>query len=498
MYASSSTSSDNLTPNWTRFSSSSNSQSTTTSATTTQPWEKVTSSSSICQNNAKSNSSTNNSINCSSMSKEYPVAPALKVKCNCYELTDRMFHTHNNISSSSSDHSYRNFNNTTSSGRCACLTNPNNYIKTTNLFHTHDNNKILYPDKTINNLPSSSRIDGKHDIWQDLMLTRSSFVNKYRTAPFDYGSGFHAHHYEPYWNFSSMPEIPATLIDDEFMVDAGIRIPSQLQASTSQQSNSKIPNLQDIIYRKKKMNMNDTKRRLGITINPTTSSSFERNNRGRPFDFTLSKSYSLDYDDGNSCDDRSKSSTSSQNKIHYGFELSSVFVDKDRVKPLHQLKNSSVDIRNKRQPPTNTSYNGLRLTNDAISINDKSQETKLLKFKRHSSVDQPNDYGSNNPTRMSRGSGLIHHLDANHNQGMSKIPVRNSVHVSSTAIGNNGISRTAPVTRTSSPIRVELFDKLGFNKSAESYVTHHDRRHNNFRRYRSSDDEDVDKICQKF
>ncbi|XP_033325954.1 serine/threonine-protein phosphatase 4 regulatory subunit 4 isoform X5 [Megalopta genalis] len=48
---------------------------------------------------------------------------------------------------------------------------------------------------------------------------------------------------------SSMPEIPVMLSDDEFLVDAGIRIPAQFSAS---QGVSKIPHLQDSLFTKRR------------------------------------------------------------------------------------------------------------------------------------------------------------------------------------------------------------------------------------------------------
>ncbi|XP_006560925.2 serine/threonine-protein phosphatase 4 regulatory subunit 4 isoform X3 [Apis mellifera] len=50
---------------------------------------------------------------------------------------------------------------------------------------------------------------------------------------------------------SSMPEIPVMLSDDEFLVDAGIRIPVQFSQSTS-----KIPHLQDSIFGKRRTSFN--------------------------------------------------------------------------------------------------------------------------------------------------------------------------------------------------------------------------------------------------
>ncbi|XP_033325928.1 serine/threonine-protein phosphatase 4 regulatory subunit 4 isoform X2 [Megalopta genalis] len=58
-----------------------------------------------------------------------------------------------------------------------------------------------------------------------------------------------AAHYNSCWPSSSMPEIPVMLSDDEFLVDAGIRIPAQFSAS---QGVSKIPHLQDSLFTKRR------------------------------------------------------------------------------------------------------------------------------------------------------------------------------------------------------------------------------------------------------
>ena len=467
----SSTSSDSLTSNWSRFT-------TTNNPPLTQPWERATTS---CHNTTLT--STNPSYN---SSNEYS---AQKVQCSCYELADRIFRTQSLSSSSLPDQSYH-----SDSSHCSCL-NGSNYLKTTNLFHTkHENYR--FPDLAKSSMTNLR--DDKHDIWQDLMLTRSSFASKYRMPEFG-GMQFQSQ-YNPYWTFSSMPEMPVTLVDDEFMVDAGIRIPSQLASS---QSSSKIPNLQDIIYRNKKLNTTSDRLRR-------TGASFEKS---KPFDFSLTKRFSsLDYDDGDKqppstsanyspsnrepqysaqsvLDDRPKSSgISSQNRTRFGFEMApqrkpledkakrnSILLDKDRGKPLPPK--NMID-RNKRHA---TNYYAIKLPD--------SKDTKM-KFKRHSIMQVAEYNPADHRNLAGRTLRRFSTLDVNHNQGLSKIPVRN-IHISG--------SRTAPVTRTSSPIRVdsELFEKLGYSNSGDgggggSYA--HERR---LRRYRSSDQE-VDKLCQKF
>lgn len=395
-----------------------------------------------------------------------------KVKCSCYELADRLFRAQNFSSSNSSEQPYH-----SDSSHCSCL-HSSNHLKTTNLFHTKHDYKL--PDFTKSQLLTNVR-DDKHDVWQDFMSTRPSFANKYKIAEYN---GLQTH-YNPYWTFSSMPEIPVTLVDDEFLVDAGIRIPSQL---TSSQSSSKIPNLQDIIYRNKKINHTD---RLPRRSNPN----FEKS---RPHNFALLKSYSLDYDDGvklpisssssNSHDSQYTSGTNDRLKAEdiisptsrtsrFGFELA-------RRKPLDEKSKRNADMSGKDQLSSLQSKNVFEKSKHHTNSSSKpppvSKESKL-KFKRHSV--EVADYDPNDSS--GRALRRLSILDVNHNQGSSKIPVR-SIHISE--------SKTAPVTRTSSPIRVdsELFEKLSFNKS-KSFSQ--DRC---LRRFRSTDEEEIDKLCQKF
>ncbi|CAL7947775.1 unnamed protein product [Xylocopa violacea] len=86
-----------------------------------------------------------------------------------------------------------------------------------------------------------------------------------------------AAHYNSCWPCSSMPEIPVMLSDDEFLVDAGIRIPVQFSQSTS-----KIPHLQDPVF---------GKRRTSFNVNHVrpTSMNFEK---GKP-----KRNSSVEYED---------------------------------------------------------------------------------------------------------------------------------------------------------------------------------------------------------
>ncbi|XP_011493807.1 PREDICTED: serine/threonine-protein phosphatase 4 regulatory subunit 4-like [Ceratosolen solmsi marchali] len=460
----SSTSTDNLTSNWSRFTSN-NSQ-------LKPSWDRMASFS--------HNTNLTSTNPCYQSSNEYSTQ---RVQCSCYELADRIFRRQALSSDLIQQSSFSNLSD------CPYLNGSNNFKATNPLHPKHD-----YKFSNLSKPPLITNIrDDKHDIWQDLMLTRSSFDSKYSMP----NLGQFQSHYNPYWTFSSMPKIPVTLVDDEFMVDAGIRIPTQL---TSSQSASKIPNLQDIIYRNKKVSNTDRIRRCGSTYE-----------KSKPTNFGLPKRYSVDYENSGKtllmppppASSSSASSMSSstrdskycqsgvedrqgqagaglQGRARFGFETNErklledkskrggpSIVDKDRGK-LHHTK--SVAEKSKRH---STSYNS------------KLPDTKDVrpKFKRYSM--EVADYS---PTAERNTDGRVLRrlsiLDVNHNQGLSKIPVRN--------IHSSG-SRTAPGTRTSSPIRVdsELYDKPGYC-SAPAFSQ--DRR---LRRYRSSDEE-VEKLCQKF
>ncbi|XP_031840992.1 uncharacterized protein LOC116430665 isoform X2 [Nomia melanderi] len=79
---------------------------------------------------------------------------------------------------------------------------------------------------------------------------------------------------------SSMPEIPVMLSDDEFLVDAGIRIPAQFSAS---QGASKIPHLQDFFAKRRRSFNFERSRSMTMTM------SFDK---GRP-----KRNSSVEYED---------------------------------------------------------------------------------------------------------------------------------------------------------------------------------------------------------
>ncbi|XP_046747135.1 serine/threonine-protein phosphatase 4 regulatory subunit 4-like isoform X3 [Diprion similis] len=293
---------------------------------------------------------------------------------------------------------------------------------------------------------------------------------------------------------SSMPEIPVTLLDDEFLVDAGIRIPAQLSSS---QSTSKIPNLQDIIYRNRREGSIDRSHRNSVNFDKGKSkrqsaeyedcvksrvlisdpTKMKRNFDDFEEDYSLGKIPGKSDEQIPKEDLKNKRYSGSYAKTRFGYEpnqgkssdekpkRNSLYADKDKSKLLQSK--STID-KNKRYSANYTS----RLS-DVKDVKHK--------FKRHSL--EVTEY-----TPMPRADRAIRRysaLDVNHNQGISKIPLRSSI-VSG--------SRTAPATRASSPVR--LCTKSYFNKSSGSEVQTSTR--NKFFTRFSSSDEEVDKLCHKF
>ncbi|XP_053987768.1 serine/threonine-protein phosphatase 4 regulatory subunit 4-like isoform X3 [Hylaeus volcanicus] len=363
---------------------------------------------------------------------------------------------------------------------------------------------------------------------------------------------------------SSMPEIPVMLSDDEFLVDAGIRIPAQFS-----QSMSKIPHLQDSVF---------TKRR--------TLFNFERSRSvGMNFDKGKSKgNLSVEYEDCikrriNGVDQSNNGRTSMDcedglrmvkeslgKKVYYvgplmrsrfGFGVNqersmdekmkrnSLILDKDKPKvlqtkcPLERTKRHSAsfdkgkpkgklsveyeDCIKRRANGPNQSNNGrtsidyedgLRLgkedqqqldskdtvylgsmvrtrfgsINQERSIDEKMKRNSLVldkdkpklmhtkctldRTKRHSANFslKPGDSKEMKPNmkchslemvdyapseRLGRALRRYSTLDVNHNQGLSKIPVRSFV----------PRSRTAPATRASSPVHIEKLCRMPFWES---------------------------------
>lgn len=294
-----------------------------------------------------------------------------------------------------------------------------------------------------------------------------------------------AAHYNSCWAFSSMPEISVMQSDDEFLVDAGIRIPTQFSSS---QSTSKIPHLQDFIA---------TRGQLNSTIRRRSSMNFDKGKFKRHSSVEYedcmkrrtnendSSRISIDYEEGlrqrnmvkenlsdqhlSKTDARTKRYSAPHGRTRFGWDASqersldeklkrnSLILDKDKLK----FTNSKCMLdRTKRHS-----------TNFSLKFSD-TKETKQI-VKRHSLEDH---------TTVRRAiKGYFSTLDVNHNQGLSKIPLRNV----------ESRSRTAPVTRASSPVHVE--SRLRFDiENCDSRSSANDTHLNRF----SSSDEEVDKLCR--
>ncbi|XP_033353548.1 serine/threonine-protein phosphatase 4 regulatory subunit 4-like isoform X3 [Bombus vosnesenskii] len=378
-----------------------------------------------------------------------------------------------------------------------------------------------------------------------------------------------AAHYNSCWPCSSMPEIPVMLSDDEFLVDAGIRIPVQFSQSTS-----KIPHLQDSMF---------GKRRTSFNVNHArpTSMNFDKGkpkrNSSVEYEDCMKRRTNADQSDdvrtSIDCEDGLRLVKENQQlgkkdpvyvgplmRSRFGFGVNqertmddkmkrrnSLIMDKDKPKivqskcTLDRTKRNSVNF-DKGKPKRNLSAEyedgikrrtngtnqakGIRLrsidyedglslvkenqqldkkdplylgplmrsrfgfsVNQDRSMDDKmkrrnslimdkdkpkiiqskcmldrtkrhsanfslkmlnTKETKLILMTQHS-LDVADDTSSE---RLSRAPRRYSTLDVNHNQGHSKIPLRNFVRR----------SRTAPATRASSPVgsqlRYEEIDKL--------------------------------------
>ncbi|XP_011335622.1 serine/threonine-protein phosphatase 4 regulatory subunit 4 isoform X4 [Ooceraea biroi] len=292
---------------------------------------------------------------------------------------------------------------------------------------------------------------------------------------------------------SSMPEIPVMQSDDEFLVDAGIRIPAQFSAS---QSTSKIPHLQDFITARRRPTSTNTVRSRRNSVNfdrgkfkRHSSVEYEDCMKRRTSENESSRSLptSIDYEEGlrqrnmlkenlsdqqlSKTDARTKRYSAPHGRTRFGWDTNqeksldekllkrnSLILDKDRLK----LTNSKCTFdRSKRHS-----------TNFSLKLPD-SKETKQ-NVKRHSLEDHI--------TVRRAIKGYFSTLDVNHNQGLSKIPLRNG----------GPRSRTAPATRASSPVHVETRLRFDIEDCDDSQRSTSDRHLSRF----SSSDEEVDKLCR--
>ncbi|XP_024945736.1 serine/threonine-protein phosphatase 4 regulatory subunit 4 isoform X2 [Cephus cinctus] len=470
-----STSSNNLTSSWARLASN--------SMLLTHPWEKIGHSNS---NYSLSSMSTVSEASCHDYAGQ-------KVQCDCCDLAEHIFQNRLGMPSTT-EQEY---------ACCACASSAYECSRASSNTWPQKHDHSPTPDFTRSFLLTHLKKD-RHEFLQNFLLTREGFGNKApglaairaMTDAISDRDDYTAH-YNSCWAFSSMPEIPVTLLDDEFLVDAGIRIPAQLSSS---QSTSKIPNLQDIIYRNRREGSVDRSRRNSVNFEKlkTQRHSAEYEDSLKPRSSCMdqhvkSNRNSMDYEDTLRSsrsfkgmqeeqhypkeDTKTKRYSGSQARTRFGYEPSPgrVFDDKSRRNSLILDKDKAKAAQGK---PT------LDRTKRHSGNFWKLPEPKdsKQKFKRHSV--EVTDY---NPVeRNNRTLRRFSTLDVNHNQGSSKIPLRNCIITG---------SRTAPVTRASSPIR--SVQQFSFSRDTREDIQTSSRDARFLSRF-SSSDEEVDKLCQKF
>nr|XP_012145699.1 PREDICTED: serine/threonine-protein phosphatase 4 regulatory subunit 4-like isoform X1 [Megachile rotundata] len=260
-------------------------------------------------------------------------------------------------------------------------------------------------------------------------------------------------HYNPCWPCSSMPEIPVMLSDDEFLVDAGIRIPAQFS-----QSVSKIPHLQDPVFGKRRTSFN-----VNRAGGRTTSMSFDK---GKPkrnssveyedcikrktngADQTNNVRTSIDCEDGLSLVKQSAQQLDKKNPGYLGPMMRSRFgfgVNQERPMDDKMKRRNSLILEKDKPKVVQTKCMLDRTKRHSANFSLKlldSKETKPNLKEQHSL--EVTDYASTE--RLRRALRRYSTLDVNHNQGHSKIPLRSFVRR----------SRTAPATRASSPVSSQL------------------------------------------
>ncbi|KAI4494467.1 hypothetical protein M0802_008959 [Mischocyttarus mexicanus] len=255
------------------------------------------------------------------------------------------------------------------------------------------------------------------------------------------------------WASSSVHEIPATMSDNEFLVDAGIKIPklsSPKNTPKCPMENIKVP----ITRMRRDCDGEQSWRRSSESykgIESKRHSSIEYEDHTKHIVNTadqLKTIRSMDYEEGlrhrnilkensneqlivNSESRTERYSVFRRNKLRFGFDANQGRSVDDKVK-----RNSLILDKDKTkiiQPKYGIESLKRHSMNSGLKYPDYSKDSKQ-KFKRHS-LDMT-DYFCRNLRRYST-------LDVNHNQGVSKIPLRDVV-VSG--------SRTAPATRASSPV----------------------------------------------
>ncbi|KAG7202029.1 hypothetical protein KM043_004713 [Ampulex compressa] len=240
---------------------------------------------------------------------------------------------------------------------------------------------------------------------------------------------------------SSMPEIPVMLSDDEFLVDAGIKFPSP-------QPTTRIPHLQELVLAKRRP-MDRSRRVFEST---KRHSSIEDYSKMRSVEAKGIRSSSMEYEEGTRENLEDLGSRYPAGRSRFGFYQE----ERSRRCSLSVEKPKSLV---------------------------PSKFGNLEKGKRHSLGyldSKQKRYSLEVPDSQEIGRRCSS-LDVNHNQGVSKIPLRSLV----------SRSRTAPATRASSPVHVTW--RLRFEPgNRESACSTSERRLTRF----SSSDEEVDKICR--
>ena len=389
--------------------------------------------------------------------------------CNCYK-TSYIFQPQI-LPSKSSDQEPKELS-------CRSCLDYSEYLRSRNLRHKHDSNPTSDFAKS---LLLTHLDEDKHELLQDFLLTRYDIEGGSKTPDLMALQALtNAAHYNSCWAFSSMPELPVAFLDDEFIIDAGIRIPSQLSTS---QSTSKIPNLEDIIYRNKGTNVDRSRRYSGCDIadfqkGKPKSQEYKESAKPTSSLYLPANTHYKDetrswHSDDHQFAQSSKCNKFSSSKTKGDFEMSQE-MSYDGMK-----SNSGIVNRTKSKPPQRNIPDRSKRHSGTYSLKLSDSRDAKPNFKRHSI--EVTDHTPVERRALRRYSTF----DVNHNQGPSKIPLRSF---------QSG-SRTAPATRASSPIRAEA--RLCFQRSASQQTnaqsSFQERRFGRF----TSSNEEVDKLCQK-
>lgn len=380
-----------------------------------QPWEPLRYSST----ETSTNSATNNMSMTDALYRDY--LSSMRSSCNCYSLDGVLNRSAEDKPSHSRFDSY------------------------SSLFSA-----FTCPGSTSTSSPSS---ENRRDVLHNLLLTRNQ------------KDSISQSHYNPYWAFSSMPTLPGTFMDKEFMVDAGISIP-QL---TSSQSASKIPSF-DYQQNQQPWSSSDQKK-----------PNFEPKSR-------WSKRYSMEYEDSMK---RTEDKSLDKNYIDFEDGLSRNsskigFANMVRPKMYGESNlnrsNSESDKKRLNKEGLMQNRNGQSSKRHSMNFGYKPPQPEAdSKLKRYSI--EVADYAK--PRIQKRCSTW----DFNHNHEVSTIPVRT---------GQPFTSRTAPATRASSPISFAsiLRHKHGLDAGVSGDADRHEPDQRLSTKF-SSSEEEIDKLCHK-